>query len=51
MRRKIIKNIGIATISDEEVGDDFLQPIKSEGCKSNFQLGNGYKGKIHVKTR
>jgi small-conductance mechanosensitive channel len=29
--RKVIKRVGEAMIQDEEFGDDFLQPIKSQG--------------------
>ena len=29
--RKIIKRVGEAMIQDEEFGDDFLQPVKSQG--------------------
>jgi len=29
--RKIIKKVGQAMLTDEEVGEDFLQPIKSQG--------------------
>ncbi|MCP4340144.1 MAG: mechanosensitive ion channel family protein [Desulfobulbaceae bacterium] len=29
--RKIIKKVGIAMLQDEEIGDDFIRPIKSQG--------------------
>jgi small-conductance mechanosensitive channel len=29
--RKIIKKVGIAMLEDEEIGDDFIRPIKSQG--------------------
>lgn len=29
--RKIIKKVGIAMLADEEIGEDFLQPLKSQG--------------------
>jgi small-conductance mechanosensitive channel len=29
--RKIIKNVGQAMLTDEEIGGDFLQPVKSQG--------------------
>ncbi|MGW8193231.1 MAG: mechanosensitive ion channel domain-containing protein [Desulforhopalus sp.] len=29
--RKIIKKVGLAMLEDEELGDDFLQPLKSQG--------------------
>mgnify|MGYP000629807311 CR=1 FL=1 len=29
--RKIIKKVGIAMLEDPEIGDDFLQPVKSQG--------------------
>ncbi len=35
--RKIIKKVGQAMLKDEELGDDFLQPIKSQGV---YQITN-----------
>lgn len=35
--RKIIKRVGEAMIHDEEFGDDFLQPVKSQGV---YQITN-----------
>lgn len=29
--RKIIKKVGVAMLEDEELGDDFIRPIKSQG--------------------
>jgi len=29
--RKIIKKVGQAMLTDEEIGEDFLQPVKSQG--------------------
>ena len=29
--RKIIKKVGVAMLADEELGDDFIQPVKSQG--------------------
>ncbi|MBT8333660.1 MAG: mechanosensitive ion channel, partial [Deltaproteobacteria bacterium] len=29
--RKIIKKVGVAMLADEELGDDFMQPVKSQG--------------------
>jgi len=29
--RKIIKKVGIAMLEDEEIGDDFILPLKSQG--------------------
>lgn len=31
--RKIIKKVGIAMLDDEELGKDFLQPVKSQGVR------------------
>lgn len=31
--RKIIKKVGIAMLKDEEMGEDFIQPVKSQGVR------------------
>lgn len=31
--RKIIKKVGIAMLEDEEIGGDFIQPVKSQGVR------------------
>jgi small-conductance mechanosensitive channel len=31
--RKIIKKVGIAMLDDEEIGKDFIQPVKSQGVR------------------
>jgi len=31
--RKIIKKVGQAMLKDEEIGDDFIQPVKSQGVR------------------
>ncbi len=31
--RKIIKKVGIAMLQDEEFGEDFIQPVKSQGVR------------------
>ena len=31
--RKIIKKVGIAMLKDEEFGEDFIQPVKSQGVR------------------
>jgi small-conductance mechanosensitive channel len=35
--RKIIKKVGVAMLEDPEIGEDFLQPIKSQGV---YQITN-----------
>jgi len=32
--RKIIKKVGQAMLKDEELGDDFIQPVKSQGVRA-----------------
>jgi len=32
--RKIIKKVGQAMLKDEEMGDDFIQPVKSQGVRA-----------------
>lgn len=31
--RKIIKKVGVAMLDDEELGKDFIQPVKSQGVR------------------